>query len=58
MSSTRRTHAPARYISMRAFSTLLSRRRYRSIITVSKEISLSLGTLRVTSLEVVVRLRL
>ena len=30
---------------MRASSTLLSRRRYRSMIAVSKEIPLSLGTL-------------
>ena len=30
MSSTRRTETPAMYISMRASSTLLSRRRYRS----------------------------
>ena len=58
MSSTRRTDMPARYISMRASSTLLSRRRYRSMIAVSKEIPLSLGTFWVTSLEVVVRLRL
>ena len=46
ISSTRRTDTPARYISMRASSTLLSRRRYRSIIAVSKEIPLSLGTFR------------
>ena len=58
MSSTRRTDTPARYISMRASSTLLSRRRYRSMMAVSKEIPLSLGTLRVTSPEGVVRLRL
>ena len=32
--------------------------RYRSIIAVSKEIPLSMGTLRATSPEVVVRLRL
>lgn len=37
--------------------TLLSRRRYRSMIAVLKEIALSLGPLRVTSTEVVVRLR-
>ena len=37
MSSTRRTDTPARYISMRASSTLLSRRRYRSMMAVSKE---------------------
>ena len=50
------TDTPARYISMRASSTLLSRRRYRSMMAISKEIPLSLGTLRVTSPEVVVRL--
>ena len=44
--------------SMSASSTLLSRRRYRSMIAVSKEIPLSWGTLRVTFPEVVVRLRL
>ena len=32
ISSTRRTDTPARYISMSASSTLLSRRRYRSMI--------------------------
>ena len=53
MSSTRRTDTPARYISIRASSTLLSRRRYRSMMAVSKEIPLSLGTLRVTSPEAV-----
>ena len=58
ISSTRRTETPARYISMSASSTLLSRRRYRSMVAVSKEIPLSLGTLSVTSPEVVVRLRL
>lgn len=57
MSSARRTDTPTRHSSIRASSTLLSRRRYRSIIAVSKEILLCLGTLRVTSLEVVVRLR-
>ena len=43
---------------MSASSTLLSRRRYRSMMAVSKEIPLSLGTLRVTSPEAVVRFRL
>ena len=37
MSSTRRTETPARYISMRASSTRLSRRRYRSLMAVSKD---------------------
>ena len=36
ISSTRRTDTPARYISIRASSTLLSRRRYRSMMVVSK----------------------
>src|SRR3954462_8491831 len=36
MSSTRRTEMPARYISISASSTELSRRRYRSMIAVSK----------------------
>ena len=49
MSSTRRTETPARYISMSASSTLLSRRRYRSMIAVSNEIPLRRGTLSVTS---------
>jgi len=55
VSSTRRTETPVRYISMRASSTELSLRRYRSMIAVSKGIPLSLGTLRITLPEVVVR---
>lgn len=55
MSSTRYTETPARYISVRASSTLLSRLCHCSIMAVSKEIPLSLGTLRVMSTEVVVR---
>ena len=47
-----------RYISMRASSTLPSRRRQRSMMAVSKEIPLSLGTLRVMSPEVALRLQL
>ena len=43
MSSTRRTETPARYISMSASSTLLSRRRYRSMMAVSKDTPLSRG---------------
>ena len=43
MSSTRRTETPARYISMRTSSTLLSRRRYRSMMAVSKDTPLSRG---------------
>ena len=57
MSSTRRTETPARYISMSASSTLLSRRRYRSMMAVSKDTPLSRGMWSVTSPEVVVRLR-
>ena len=43
MSSTRRTDTSAKCVPMRASSMLPSRRRYRSIIAISKEISLSLG---------------
>ena len=57
MSSTRRTETPARYISMSASSTLLSRRRYRSMMAVSKDTPLSRVMWSVMSLEVVVRLR-
>ena len=57
ISSTLRTETPARYISMRAYSTLLSLRRYRSMMAVSKETPLRRGTWRVTSPEVVVRFR-
>ena len=52
MSSTRRTETPARYISMSASSTLLSRRRYRSMMAVSKDTPLSRGIWSVTSQEV------
>ena len=51
------TETPARYISMSASSTLLSRRRYRSMMAVSKDTPLSRGMWSVTSPEVVVRLR-
>ena len=44
-------------ISMRASSTLLSRRRYRSMMAVSKETPLRRGIWSVTSPEVVVRFR-
>src|SRR3954469_14869937 len=50
MSSTRRTEMPARYISISASSTELSRRRYRSMIAVSKVWRRSFGTLRFTDL--------
>src|SRR6476620_3192310 len=49
MSSTLRTEIPARYISISASSTELSRRRYRSMIAVSKVWRRSFGTLRFTS---------
>ncbi len=57
MSSTCRTDTLARYISTISFSKLLYRRLYHSMIDVSKEISLSLGVLRVTSPEVVAGLQ-
>ena len=57
ISSTRRTETPARYISIRASSTLLSLRRYRSMMAVSKDTPLSRGIWSVTSPEVVVRFR-
>ena len=57
ISSTRRMETPARYISMSASSTLLSRRRYRSMMAVSKETPLRRGTWSVTSPEVVVWFR-
>jgi len=43
MSSTRRTDTPARYISMSASSTDASRRRYRSMMAVSKVCRRSFG---------------
>ena len=42
ISSMRRTDTPARYVSMWATSTLLSRRQYHTMIAVSKEPPLSL----------------
>lgn len=53
ISSTFRTKTPDRSISNSASSMLLSRRQYRSIITVSKEIPLSFDALRVTSPEMI-----
>ena len=58
ISFTDRTDTPAGYILMSASSMLLPRRRYRSMMAVSKEIPLSLDTFRMTSPEGVVRLRL
>jgi len=55
MSSTRLTDTPARYISISASSTELSRRLYRSMIAVSNFRPLSFGTCSVTSPLVVVR---
>src|SRR5262245_66631007 len=49
MSSTRRTDTPARYISISASSTEVSRRRYRSMIAVSNVCWRSFGTLNRTS---------
>src|SRR5262249_32016599 len=49
MSSTRRTDSPARYISISASSTELSRRRYRSMMAVSNVCWRSFGTLNRTS---------
>ena len=48
----------AKYISMRDSSTPLSLRQYRSIIVISKEIPLGLGTLKVSSLEMAEGLQL
>ena len=53
-----RTDTLARCNSIIASSTLLSGLQCRSMMAVSNEIPLRLGTSRVTSLEVVVRLRL
>jgi hypothetical protein len=52
-SSTRRTDTPARYISISASSTELSRRRYRSMIAVSNVTPFSFGIFSVTSPELV-----
>lgn len=54
ISSNRRTDTPARYISISASSTLLSRR-YRSMMAVSNDTPFSRGTYSVTSPEVVAR---
>ena len=56
-SSMRLVDTPARYISIMASSTLVSRRLYRSMIAVANLMPLSLGILRTTWPEVVVRLR-
>ncbi len=57
MSSTRRTDIPAKYISMSASSTDVSRRRYRSIIAVSKVWRRSFGMRSCTSPAFVCSLR-
>jgi hypothetical protein len=57
MSSTPLTDTPARYISIRASSTELSRRRYRSILRSQMFCYRSFGILRVTSPACVVSLR-
>ena len=54
-SSMRRVETPARYISMMAFSTLVSRLLQRSMTAVAKRMPLSLGILSVTWPEVVVK---
>lgn len=53
-SSMRLVETPARYISIMASSTEVSRRLYRSMIAVANLMPLSLGILRVTWPEVVV----
>jgi hypothetical protein len=45
MSSTRRVDTPARYMSIKASSTLSSRRRYRSITADSNRAPFNFGTL-------------
>jgi hypothetical protein len=57
MSSTLRTDTPARYISTNDSSTEASRRRYRSIIAVSKGKLRSFGTCSVTEPDFVSSLR-
>ena len=49
MSSTRRTLTPARYISIKASSTEVSRHRYHSMVAVSNGRLRSFGTCSVTS---------
>ena len=56
-SSILRVETPARYISIMASSTLVSRRRQRSMIAVVKRIPLSFGMRIVTSPDVVASLR-
>jgi len=57
MSSTRRMLTPARYISISASSTELSRRLYRSMIAVSSGSFRSRGTVSLTSPALVWSLR-
>ena len=56
-SSILRVEAPARCISIMASSTLVSRRRYRSMTAVAKRIPLSFGVRIATSPDVVASLR-
>ena len=56
-SSMRRVETPARYISMMASSTLVSRLLWRSTTAVAKHMPLSLGILSVTWPGVVVNPR-
>ena len=57
VSSTCRVLTPARYMSMRASSTLSSRLRYRSMTADSKTAPLSLGTFNASLPALAVRLR-
>ena len=57
MSSTCLVDAPARYMSIRASSTLSSRLRYRSMTADSKTAPLSLGTFNASLPALAVRLR-
>ena len=57
MASTCRVRTPARYMSMRASSTLSSRLRYRSMTADSKTAPLSLGTFNASLPALAVRLR-
>ena len=57
MSSMRRVDTPARYISMMASSTDVSRLLYRSMTAVAKRMPLSLGILSVSWPDVVVNPR-
>ncbi len=55
ISSTRRTDTPAKYISIKASSTELSRRLYLYIMAVSKAIPFNFGTFSFPFPDVVVK---